>query len=155
MNLRLPILAPLKLVSEMALASAHGSDTGVITNVNTADNILVTASATHGTRQSISTTAITGLESLHLVKASAVPNRCTSQLWSTFLHVLTLADIATHCTSASERILSPTGVPSSKLPMQKLQVLPITARTIGRHITHSLHTNRMHIHEIPRIKALL
>ena len=155
MNLRLPILAPLKLVSKMALASAHGSDTGVITNVNTANNILVTASAKHGTRQSITTTAITGPTRLHLVKARTVPKRCTSQLWPTFLNVLTLLAIATHYTSSSQQILSPTGIPSSPLPMQKLQMLPITARTIGSHITHSLHPNRMYIHEIPRRKTFL
>ena len=155
MTLRLPVLVPLDLVSIMALAAAYESDTGVTTNVNTADNILVTASVTHGTRQSISNTAITGLKSLHPVKVSAVSERCTSHLWSTFLHLFTLPDIATHCTSASERILSPTDVPSSTFPMQKLQVFPITAMTIGRHITHSLHTHRMYIDEIPRRKALL
>jgi hypothetical protein len=139
----------------MALAAAHESDTGVISNANTADNILVTASATHGTRQSISTTAITGLKSLHLVKALTAPRRCTSQLWPTFLNVLTLLAIPTNYTSSSQQILSPTGVPSSPLPMQKLQALPITTRTIDSYITHSLHANRMYILEIPRRKALL
>lgn len=155
MNLRLPVLAPLKLVSMMALASAHESDTNAIANLNTADNIVVTVSATHGTRQSISTTAITGFRRLHLVKASTVPKRCTSQLWPTFLHVLTLLTIAINYTSSLQRILSPTGVPSSTLPMQKLQVFPITAISMGRYITHSLHTHRMYIDEIPRRKALL
>jgi len=155
MTRRLPVLVPLALASMMTLAAAHERDTGVITNVNTANKILVTASATHGTRQSVTTTAITGLTSLKLLKPSIVRKRRTSHLWSAFLHVLTFLAIATHYTSSSQRILSPTSVPSSPLPMQKLQTLPITARTIGSHITHSLHTNRIYIHETPCRKALL